>query len=466
MYQRKFVNRTDELGFLESRYKSGIPEFIVIYGRRRIGKTELMIKFLENKSGIYFLASTEGDRQNIKDFSLRMSKIINDDNFADIEFPGWHSLFETLFRHRTFSDMVRNEKFVIVIDEFPFLIHSNRTIPSVFQKIWELNMKKENVMLILSGSSVSVMESEVLGYNSPLYGRRTGQWQVQPLDFVHLKEFLPYSTEDLVKTWFVVGGIPEYLLKFDPGLTFWDNVLNNVITKGTYLSQEADFLLNEEFREPKNYKLIFKAIALGYHTLGEICNYTGLDKSMVSKYLGVLRSLHILHEDIPVTASPKFKRRLYFFSEPYFNFWFRYVYPNRIDLEANRSEEVLNIIKNDFSVYSGHAFETLVRELIVKRQILKDLSFSRIGRWWHRDEEIDIVGLNDDTKEILFVECKWKNLRYKDAARVLEELKTKSTLVRWNNEIRKEYFAIVAKKVERKDDLRKEGVLVFDLGDF
>ncbi|MFV9630121.1 MAG: AAA family ATPase [Methanosarcinales archaeon] len=184
MYQQKFVNRENELNFLESRYNSNSPEFIVIYGRKRVGKTELMLKFLENKQGIYFLASTEGDKQNIRDLSSCLGTAINDENFGEIEFSGWQSLFETLFKHRTFHELVTKEKFVIIIDEFPFLIYNNRSIPSIFQKMWELDLKHENVMLILSGSAVSVMESEVLGYKSPLYGRRTGQWQVHSLDFI------------------------------------------------------------------------------------------------------------------------------------------------------------------------------------------------------------------------------------------------------------------------------------------
>lgn len=466
MYQQKFVNREDELKFLESRYQSNSPEFIVIYGRRRVGKTELMLKFLENKNGVYFLASKEGDRQNIKDFSQTAGRVLNDEYFGQIEFPDWFTLFESVFKHRKFRELAEKNKFILIIDEFPYLIHSNKAIPSVFQKIWELCMKKENIMLVLSGSSVSVMESEVLGYKSPLYGRRTGQWQLDPLDFKHLGEFLPYSKEDLVLLWSIVGGIPEYLLKFDTNLSLWDNVRNNVIQKGTYLYEEVEYLLNEEFREPKNYKLIFKAIALGYNRLGEICNYTGLDKSMVSKYLDVLNKLHILREEIPVTASLKFKRRLYFIHEPFFNFWFRFIYSNRIDLEANRQNEVLEVIKRDFPMYCGPIFEVLVTELLMRKQILIDHPFTKIGRWWHKDKEIDVVALNDATKEILFVECKWKSLSRRQAEVVLGELSEKSRHVDWNNAARMEYFGIIGKRIEGKDELRGKGFVVMDLDDF
>lgn len=127
-------------------------------------------------------------------------------------------------------------KFVIAIDEFPFLIISNPSIPSVFQKIWETILKNKNIILIVSGSSVSVIEEDIIGYKSPLYGRRTGQWELQPLSFAHIRNFLPnYGTEDLIKTWSVIGGVPEYLLKFDPKISFWQNVEKNVITKGCYL---------------------------------------------------------------------------------------------------------------------------------------------------------------------------------------------------------------------------------------
>ena len=466
MSQQKFVDRKEELGFLEERYKTNLAEFVVLYGRRRVGKTELLLKFLENKKGVYLLASTEGDRQNIKDFSKAVGRFIGDENLGAIEFDGWQSFFEALFKHKAFDAMLKKEKIAIIIDEFPFLIQSNKDTPSIFHKIWELIMKKENIMLVLSGSSVAVMESEVLDKKSPLYGRRTGQWQLQPLHFSYLKEFLPYSFEELAMVWFVTGGIPAYLQKFNPKRSFWENIQNAVLQKGAYLHTEAELLLNDEFREPKNYKLIFKAIALGSNTLGEICNNTGLDKSMVSKYLDVLKSLHIVREEIPVTASRKFKRRLYLISDSYFNFWFRYVYPNKIDLEAGRSEEITALVKKDFSDYAGHMFEVLVDDLIRTKYVLKQFSFSEIGRWWHGGEEIDIVAINEATKDIVFTECKWQKLSYKDAEKLIAALKEKSKHVDWNVGKRKEYFAIFAKKIEGKEALRKSGFLVWDLEDY
>lgn len=463
MYQQKFVDRADELGFLEEKYNSVTPEFVVLYGRRRVGKTELMLRFLleGNKKSIYFLASTEGDRQNIKEFSLLAGRLMEDENFVKIDFPDWYSMFESLVKHKKFHEIMEKKKVAIVMDEFPFLIQTNKAIPSVFQRIWELLLKKENIMLCLSGSSVSVMESEVLSRKSPLYGRRTGQWQLAPLDFIHVKEFLPYQTEELAMTWFVTGGIPAYLQKFNPKKSFWENVKENVINKGAYLHDEAEILLNEEFREPRNYKLIFKAIASGRNTLGEISGYSGLDKSMVSKYLEVLSKLYIVEDVLPITSSPKSKKRIYRLSDPYMGFWFRYVYPNKTDLEANRTEEVLSSIKKDYPQYFGHMFESLVEHLIRKKQVLEQFSYTKIGPWWHKEKEIDLIALNDRTNEIVFCECKWqKNV---DAGKVLKNLKEKARYVEWLNNERKEHYAVFAKSFKEKT--KEENTFLYELKD-
>jgi len=464
-----FINRKNELEFLKKSYNSKGPEFIVIYGRRRIGKTELVLKFLKNHPGIYFLATKEGDRENIKNFATETGKYLNDENFSKTSFPDWISIFESLAKNINFAK--RQDKTIIIIDEFPFLINSNNAIPSIFQKIWEQTLKKENIMLILLGSSISIMESKVLGYKSPLYGRRTGQWQVEPLEFEFLKDFLPnYSTEDLINTWFAIGGMPAYLLKFDPNASFFENIKNEILKKGSYLNREMDILLNEEFREPKNYKLIFKAISLGCNRLAEICNHTGLDKSMVSKYLDVLEKLNLIEEEKPVISSVKFKRRLYTLFDPYFNFYFRYVYPNKISLEAMRHSEVLKLIREDFQAYSGKMFELLAKQMILTKKVLKDASFEKIGRQWGKTPrskkgkntyEIDIVAVNEHAKEILFVECKWKWKA--NARKILNELKEKAGYVQWSDENRKERYVIFAKSFKEK--IKEPNLMLFDLKD-
>jgi len=467
---QQFVNREKELEILEREYSSKFPSFVIIYGRRRIGKSELILKFIEGKEAIYYVCSTEGDRANIEELKKNFAEFLMDENFASIKFENWYSLFSSLVSHKNFS---RKRKIILVLDEFPYLILSNPNIPSIFQKIWDNILRKENIMLILCGSYISVMERKVINKKSPLYGRRTASFLLDHLDFVELKKFLPnYSTEDLINSWSVVGGVPAYLQKFDANLDFWENVKNN-IAKGSYLYEEAEILLRDEFREPKNYKLILKAISFGYRTLGKICNFTYLDKSMVSKYLDILKEVKIVQERVPVTEKKRFKGRLYEIVDPYFNFWFRFVYPNKIDLEAHREDIIIENIKQEFRQYVAEMFEILIENLIRKRYLLRDLIFTKIGKQWGKiankpkgenTYEIDLVGLNEKTKEILFGECKWKEKV--NPKKILEELVEKAQYVQWHNRERKESFAIFAKSFSKKiDEFEGKKVYCFDLKD-
>jgi AAA+ ATPase superfamily predicted ATPase len=465
MAQQKFVDREDERRFLEERYLSKKAELIVLSGRRRVGKTELLLQFMKGKPGFYYLASEEGDAANIRDCSLQMARVLGDDTFGRVSYGTWQELFSSFVHHTGFSSLAGEEKAVIILDEFPSLIAHNRTVPSVFQKIWDQTLSALPLMLVLSGSSVSTMETAVLGYKSPLYGRRTGQWQVEPLLFPYLSDFFPYSDEELAMTWFTLGGIPGYLLQFDPDLSFRENIRTNMLRKGSYLFSEAEILLNYEFREPGNYMSIFRAIAGGNTTSARICNATGLDRSMVSKYLHILTRLHIIHEEVPVTAHPGFRRRQYRITDPYLNFWFRFIYPNRIDLEAGQVSAVLDRISGSFSGYCGELFEYLISDLVRNRFIFGDKSFTKTGRWWHKESEIDLVCLDEENSGILFCECKWSTLSSREARRVLASLSAKAGEVQWRNEERHEEFCLFGKQIQGKEDLAAEGYLVFDLED-
>ena len=415
MSQHKFVNRVEEMKIMEDVYSAGGSSLFVLYGRRRVGKTELIGKFVGDR-GVYFLATSEGDRENIRGFKAVISKFLDDDSILMANFDDWHSFFSVLVSSSSFQARAKRSKIILAIDEFPYLMETNRAIPSIFQKIYDSLLGQMNVMLVLSGSSISMMENEVLSVRSPLYGRRTGLLQLGPLKFRHLREFVNYGFEDMCRTYFVFGGVPEYLLKLDPDLEFWKNVSRNMLSKGASLYEEAEFLLRTEFREPRNYMLILRSISCGNHSLGEICAYSGLDKSMVSKYLDVLTSLGLIIPEKPFGASEKFKRRLYWISDQYLKFWFRYVLPHRSEIESSRTEEVLHSIKADFRSFAGEQFEKLMKELIAEGILGR--SFGTVSRWWGRNgsekkgrdiEEIDIVAYSEARRELLFAECKWTN---------------------------------------------------------
>ncbi|NJE10625.1 ATP-binding protein [Thermococcus sp. MAR1] len=460
MSRQKFIDRKRELEFLERAYSSNRAEFLVIYGRRRIGKTELLLHFVRDKPHVYFLATERPYRDNLRELQRLLSEFLGDRLFGKVAFEDIDELL------MAFAERIGDERAILIIDEFPLLIEHHHPVLSPLQKAWDLKLSETRIMLILCGSSVSAMESEVLAYKSPLYGRRTGQWRLTEIPFFHIGEFLPgYTVENLVKVYGITGGIPAYLLQFSPEKSFDENVVEKVLSKGAFLYEEAEFLLREELREPANYFAILQAIASGRSRFGEIVNSTGLDKSLVSKYLAVLQRLGIVEREVPVTATLKeaSKRGLYSITDNYFAFWFRYVLPNKGYLEAGLAEEVWERSKSDFNAYMGFIFEKLIRNPEVFLR-LTSFRFTKLGRWWRKGEEIDIVSLNEMEKRALLIEVKWKELSEREARGILKDLERKAGLV--GLEGWEKSYGLVAKSLEGKEELRAEGWLLWDLEDF
>ena len=444
-----FVDRKKELDFLEKNYTERESSLVIIYGRRRIGKTELVKNFIKNKPHIYFLADNRGDYQNLKEMQRFMGYFLQDDLFVKADIREWTELFEE------FSKKME-DKIVIVVDEFPYLITSNKAVPSLFQKIWDTTLSSKKVCLVLLGSRIGMMETAVLGYRSPLYGRRTGQWKVLPLKFKYLHKFLPdYSIEDLIKTFSITDGIPAYILTMNPKISFSENLIENVFSSGSFLYQEAEFLLRQELREQANYFNISKAVSVGRTKFGEIVTFTELDKTLVSKYLSTLMLLHVLKKEFPITQKKETRNARYSFEDNYYNFWFRFVYPNKTLIEGGKITELIDSIESDFNMHVSRVFEKVCRESLFDTSLV----FNKMGRWWHKDKEIDIVALNEKTKDILFAECKWKD--NVNAERIFSDLKEKTGHVKWYNDSRKEKFVIFGKSFSKKS----ENCSCFDLKD-
>lgn len=449
---KQFINRTGEIDYLNSVYQSTQSDFIVIYGRRRVGKTEMLREFTRGKNAVYFLADERSDADNLSEFRGLVAEGLGNELLAASSFDWVDTLKEA---------SKTTQRLVIVIDEYPYLISNNKSIPSLFQKAWDLYLSDSNVMLVLCGSSISMMERHVLGSKSPLYGRRTGQIRVVPLKFKHTASFFPeFSTEDLVKIYAVTDGIPYYLRESRRRVGGMDD-FESIYSVESILLEEAEFLLKYEFREPAKYFAILKAIAFGNTKFGHIIDAAGLSSSIVSQYLSNLISLGIVIIQHPVTElNQKSRNARYYISDNYYSFWFRFVYPNKSLIYNGRK---IRNFSSDFNRYLGHIFEKVAAEFLWDVQ---PFSFSRMGRWWHKDVEIDLVALDDVAKEIVFIECKWKSLSVNDSLRILEKLKGKSMSVDWNNGKRKEYFCLVGKMIEGKDVLREKGFFVFDLDDF
>ncbi|AFL95708.1 putative ATPase (AAA+ superfamily) 8 [Thermococcus cleftensis] len=454
-----FIDRKAELGLLEERLKRGRAEFVVLYGRRRIGKTALLLEFIGRHGGLYLLARETSEAENLRRFSERLAAHFNDEFLRKNPLRSWDAFFEYL------HGKAMGERLIVAIDEFPYLVKGNGALPSILQEYWDLKLSRGKIFLMISGSSVGMME-RLLGYRSPLYGRRTAQLRLRPLNFFEARAFLPgYTLEDFVKVYGILGGTPAYLLEFSDGRGLEENLLD-YFRPDSFLYGDALFILREELDEPRNYFAIMEAIARGKTTLGEITSETGLERGTVGKYLGVLIELDLVRREVPVTASWKSRKGRYHITDPYFTFWFRYVYPNADLVESGQGDALVELVMNDLPAYLGGVFEEIARQFLGKLNKAKELPFrfTKIGRWWHKSEEIDLLALNEREKKALFVEAKWKSLREKEARGILRDLERKSELVGLESWGR--YYGLVAREVEGKEGLKEEGYLAWDLEDF
>ncbi|WP_324735849.1 ATP-binding protein [Thermococcus sp. SY098] len=454
-----FIDRETEIRLLEERLERGRAEFIVVYGRRRVGKTALLLEFIKKHGGLYLLARETSETENLKRFSEKLADYFNDEFLRKNPLQSWDAFFEYLYQKSL------KDRFIIVIDEFPYIMKGNKALPSILQEYWDLKLLQGKIFLIICGSSVSMME-KLLGYKSPLYGRRTAQIKLKPLSFFSAKEFFPrYPLEEFVKVYGILGGTPAYLLEFNDEKSVEENLLD-YFRPDSFLYGDALFILREELEEPRNYFAIMEAIARGKTTLNEIVNETSLERSTVGKYLSVLIDLDLVRREIPITASWKTRKGRYYITDPYFAFWFRYVYPNSDLIETGQKKELVELVMEDFNSYLGWVFEEIAKQFLIELNKRKELPFGfmKIGRWWHKNEEIDLVGLNEREKTALFVEVKWKELSEREAKGILEDLERKSEL--GGLEGWEKLYGVVAKNVKAKEKLRAENWLVWDLKDF
>ena len=272
-----FIGREQELTFLNESYNSNHAEMVVVYGRRRVGKTELITKFCEDKPNIFYAAKECSDGVQLQSFSKAIVSYAPEqfkfvDNFRD-----WEQAFSAL------TDIKTDKKLVVVIDEFPYMVRNNKSIPSILQNLWDHMLKNTNIMLILSGSSMSFIEDEILGYKNPLYGRTTGIYKLEPLPYTDAIKFFPnYSDEDKVIAYAILGGIPHYLQQFDPQKTVEENIKNTILRRGSILYNEVEFLLHEELREPSTYNTVIEAVALGNTEYNAILSKTLIEQRTLS----------------------------------------------------------------------------------------------------------------------------------------------------------------------------------------
>ena len=455
-----FIGRKKELEILSERFENNKAEFLIIYGRRRIGKTELIKNLISKQHpGIILIGREESKKLQLERYSRILADHFNDELLKKQGFADWDAFFEYIYQQ------AKEQRFILALDEFPYLIKDEKALPSILQDYWDSKLKDSGIYLILSGSSIAMME-KLMSYRAPLYGRRTGQIKLGALPFKDVAGYVG-NVKHAVEMYSVFGGTPAYITQTDPGHDIYWNIDKNILMFDSFIYRDIKFILLEELDEPRYYFSVLESIASGDTTLGKIINYTGLDRSLVSKYLSVLIELGITKREIPVTESIKSKKGLYSIKDNAFAFWFRFIFPGEDLIDLGRGEVLLNRIKSGFNTYIGRTFEEVSKEFLWDLNVRTGgpFPFSKLGSWWYKEREIDIVAL-DDESNIFFCEVKWKDMSEADAYALIEQLKKKSEHVRWRDENRNEHYGIIARTIEGKKELIDAGYFVFDLKDF
>ena len=444
-----FIGREAELQFLEDKYAENKGQLVVLYGRRRVGKTETLKEFCKNKKHVFYSCTQSTDKVQLQKFSKR---ILQEDIPAKqyiTEFPDWEKAF------RAILNLPGNGKKLVVIDEFPYMCKANKSIPSILQNLWDTELKDSNVMIILCGSAMSFIEKELLSEKNPLYGRSTGIYKMTEMGFYDAMKFFPnYSDKDKVLVYSILGGIPHYLAQFNPDLSVEENIKKNILTKGCVLYSEVEFLLHQELRETPIYNSIIESVALGSTRLNDISQKSLVDdNSKTSVYLKNLIELGIVEREFSVDSKTKEKananRGTYKLSDNFFRFWYAFGFSNFSQLEDGDVNGVFEyVIKPALYEFASYTFEDICREFVKELQKRNSLPFryEKIGRWTGKttirdpqssnglriaETEIDLVCISKGAKEHLIGECKFKNTPfsfsdYLDTKAKLSERKEKS----------------------------------------
>jgi len=462
MFNSNFIGRNKELEALGDFYNSGRFEMVTIYGRRRVGKTELIKEFLKDKKSVYFLAAEGNYKENLTGLTRAIHGTM-----SDITYKDFHGAIDAV------CELAKNEKIVLAIDEYPYLAKSYKPFSSLLQHAIDHKFQNLNMMIILCGSSMSFMENEVDGYKSPLYGRRTGQLKLFPLDFETSRGFFAkFNKQEQAVLYGATGGIPKYLLEVQQNHSLEDNIKRMFFKPQGLLFEEPNNLMKQELREPALYNTIIGAVATGSSKLNEIVtkiDAEDFDSAKCNKYIKVLIDLHIVKREIPFLDKPTSKKSIYRLNDGMFRFWYRFVYPNISQISLDYGDMVYDYISGQISDFMGETFENICQQYLWRENVARrlPLQFKDCGRWWGNnpktksEQEIDILACDYEGNNALFCECKWTNEQVD--GRILDNLMDKASMFNYS-----EKYFILFSKSGFKANLKKranEYVILVDFKD-
>ena len=352
------LGREKELAYLKELYASNRFEYLVMYGRRRVGKTTILSEFAKEKNAIFFSAREKNDALNLLDFSMIIKQHFKEK--YQLSFSGWEDVF-------AYIGEKADDRLAIIIDEFPYIVEENPTVKSILQHTIDHTFKNKNIFLILCGSSVNMMETEVMGRKSPLHDRQTATLEIKPFDYLDASLFFPsYSNQDKLIAYGILGGMPRYLEAFDESKTLEENVASKIIRNGSYLYEEPDNLLKAELRNTNIYNSILLAISHGRNRINEISTFIQEKNTKVAKYLSILKTLHLVNKIVPCGEGNSSKRSLYVIKDNFLKFWFRYEFTNNTYYSILGEKEAAKEIMGDISNLMGEAIEGIAEEYLIR----------------------------------------------------------------------------------------------------
>ncbi|MCL2602993.1 MAG: ATP-binding protein [Defluviitaleaceae bacterium] len=432
-----FVGRQREMNELERLYKTDRFQCVVMYGRRRVGKTALISEFIKGKEAIYFTGQETNAKDNLDSLSKSIFTISTDFTASAPVFTGYNEALEAVF------NAAQTRRIIFAVDEYPYLAYGYRGISSLLQTFIDKYKDTSKLFIILCGSSLSFMENQVLGYKSPLYGRRTAQMKILPFDFAQTREYFAndgFDREDVALLYGITGGVPLYLSLMDKKLSVEDNIKQGFLSPAGYLFEEPGNLIKQECREPAQYNAIIRAIAGGASRLSEIAGKVGMESGLCSSYINKLMSIGIVKKEHPFREEIS-KRTIYSLNDGMFRFWYRFIPDNMAFIQRGEADLAYGQIKPQITAYMGGVFEEICKQYLWRQNLSRQLPFifTDAGRWWGTDKrkkeecEIDIIADNKD--DAIFAKCKWTNQHVN--VNVIETLVERSGLFHYGN---KHYF--------------------------
>jgi len=428
-----FIGRKRELNLLTQLNQRQGAQFLILYGRRRIGKTHLVRHWADNHVDdipvLYWMATQTSTMRQLRDFSQALLRFSNPESHipADFSYQSWETAFAQV------GQLAQQNRFILILDEFTYVMQADSEVPSIIQRVWDHQLQQSNLFLILTGSLAGIIQRAALDYQAPLYGRATARLKLQALPFGALSQFLPgMTTEQRVAIYAFAGGIPAYIKQFNDSQNIRDNLHERLVSPANIMLNDAVFLLHEQLDDPRNYMAVIEAIAAGYHRLTEIAKMAGMAPNHLTKYLGVLRELGYVERIVPATVRhpDRSKQGRYVLSDPYLRFYFRFLKPHLGEIEYGRVNGVVDFLETHLIDFIGtHTFEELCREWINIKVDLDEFPFlpEQVGSYWSRRAQVDVVALNWSSKDILLGECKWG--RQAQGRKVVETLIDKANEV-------------------------------------